>query len=130
MLNKNGVLVLSVPNVKSLDVRILKSEHNGFAFVHLQYFSLISLMALLEDNGFEVVWDYTWGASFAQILCKLLGKRSETGSYESEDVSKFRNNNRIKYLFYDVFNPIFNMFANPFNLGAHIVVYAIRGYLE
>ena len=54
--NKNGILALAVPNVDSILVKMLGSKENGCLWVpeHLNYFSKIGLIKILDLAGFKV----------------------------------------------------------------------------
>jgi SAM-dependent methyltransferase len=59
-----GVLYLVTPNIESLSARLLGRYWWGLRPAHLTYFSPKSLGLLLEKNGFEVVWNKSYGRIF------------------------------------------------------------------
>ena len=56
ILNKNGVLILAVPNPDSLDAKIYKENWAAWDVpIHHSHFNKKSMKILLENNGFKLV---------------------------------------------------------------------------
>jgi 2-polyprenyl-3-methyl-5-hydroxy-6-metoxy-1,4-benzoquinol methylase len=53
-LKSGGLMMIEVPNIDTLGVRLLQSNHRHFVEDHVSFFSGKTLSQLLEDQGFEV----------------------------------------------------------------------------
>lgn len=66
ILNSNGVLVVSVPNIKGWIVRILKKKHRHYTGIgHINYFTINTLTSMIKHAGFnEILKVRTWYEEF------------------------------------------------------------------
>ncbi len=58
MLRRDGVVLIDVPNIATWTLRVMKSRHRHFAQDYINFFSVETLGALLENNGFKVIDHY------------------------------------------------------------------------
>lgn len=54
-LEKNGILIIFVPNLLSLASRLIREKSPTFCIYHLNYFTEVSLSKLLIDSGFTIL---------------------------------------------------------------------------
>ena len=69
-LSKDGLLVLTCPNVKGFDIQILQSLSSAVDSQHLNYFHPLSLTRLVESSGFEMLEIQTPGQLDAELVRK------------------------------------------------------------
>jgi 2-polyprenyl-3-methyl-5-hydroxy-6-metoxy-1,4-benzoquinol methylase len=70
-LSKNGLLILTTPNVKGFELSMLKRISPNYGGPdHLNYYHPNSLKDLLKDNGFEVLETLTPGKLDAELVRK------------------------------------------------------------
>lgn len=78
-LDKNGVLVIAVPNHVSYDAQHYKENWAAYDVPrHLHHFELKSMKALLENNGFKL--KQTLPMKFDSFYVSLLSEKYKTGS--------------------------------------------------
>lgn len=71
ILKKNGLLVITTPNIKGFDLLTLKDKSdNTTAPDHLNYFHPKSISLLLENHGFEILEITTPGKLDAELVRK------------------------------------------------------------
>jgi hypothetical protein len=68
LLEKNGILIITCPNVKGFDIQVLKEASNTIDAEHLNYFHPDSLALLLENEGFTVIDKQTPGVLDADLV--------------------------------------------------------------
>jgi 2-polyprenyl-3-methyl-5-hydroxy-6-metoxy-1,4-benzoquinol methylase len=64
LLRPGGLIYLVTPNIESVSARLLRGYWWGLRPAHLYYFSPATLTAMLEKNGFQVVWLKRYGRMF------------------------------------------------------------------
>jgi 2-polyprenyl-3-methyl-5-hydroxy-6-metoxy-1,4-benzoquinol methylase len=82
LLGPGGYCFALVPNFRSLAVRILGAKYRYILPQHLNYFSLKTLVQLIESRGFQVVHSTTTHFNPVVILQDL---RSKTGWVPDQD---------------------------------------------
>ncbi len=78
ILTKNGLLILTCPNVQGFDIAVLKENSDQFNPEHLNYFNPKSLSLLLENNGFEVLEISTPGKLDVDIVKNKIAQKKYT----------------------------------------------------
>jgi SAM-dependent methyltransferase len=78
ILTKNGLLILTCPNVQGFDIAVLKENSDQFNPEHLNYFNPKSLSLLLENNGFEVLEVSTPGKLDVDIVKNKVAQKKYT----------------------------------------------------
>ena len=68
LINPNGLLLLTCPNVKGFDTSLLREKSGTFDHEHVNYFHPKSLGELLENCGFEVLDTLTPGLLDADLV--------------------------------------------------------------
>jgi len=68
LLEDHGLLCLTCPNVDGFDISVLKERSQSIDHEHLNYFSLPSLKARVENSGFSVIEALTPGELDAEIV--------------------------------------------------------------
>lgn len=73
LVKKGGLLVIVTPDIQSIPPKILRKRWWHYRTAHVNFFSLRSLIFLLEKNGFviEKKYRYAWNFSFYYILTRL-----------------------------------------------------------
>lgn len=71
-LRRDGLLVLSCPNVKGFEMTVLGERSNSFDHEHLNYFHPSSLSSLLSQEGLETLEVATPGELDAELVRKKL----------------------------------------------------------
>jgi 2-polyprenyl-3-methyl-5-hydroxy-6-metoxy-1,4-benzoquinol methylase len=102
ILNKGGILVIEVPNVRSFDLLISK-ERRRLSYDlprHLSHFTPAFLRKVLKDIGFSVVETDLYYPKFILSLTKLLEKKKVNLNNQSEFISEKQNVN------YDAYAPM------------------------
>lgn len=102
-LNSNGYLFISVPNFdECINDRNINNISNYFGFQHLQYFTVDSLVSLLQRNGFNII-KYNIKGSSINVICNI-----------SNDITlEFKNQyERNKKIVIDYLNERENKIAN------------------
>jgi len=76
ILNDNGIIIITCPNVKGFDMQTLGIVSDTIDHEHLNYFHLDSLNLLLKKVGFEVIENQTPGVLDADLVRnKILEKK-------------------------------------------------------
>lgn len=118
LLNKNGLLILTTPNIKGFDLMVLGDKSNNIvAPNHLNYFNIESLSYLLTKLGFEVLEILTPGKLDAEIVRKKIINKEL-------DIS---NNPFLKNILIDRWENIgkeFQDFLANNNLSSHLWIVA------
>lgn len=70
LLRPEGVLVISCPNVRGLDMIVLGSEANAIDHEHVNYFHPTSITLLFERAGFQILETSTPGRLDAELIRK------------------------------------------------------------
>jgi len=74
ILSKNGLIVITCPNIKGFDISTLKEKSDIIDTEHLNYFNLNSLSKLFSSCGFEVIEKLTPGKLDAELVRKKILK--------------------------------------------------------
>jgi 2-polyprenyl-3-methyl-5-hydroxy-6-metoxy-1,4-benzoquinol methylase len=116
-LKKNGMLVLTTPNIKGFDLLVLGKLANGICGPnHLNYFHPNSIKILLERCGFKVLEILTPGRLDVELVRK---------KYLKKELS-LENNAFLRYIFdekWDISGKFQNFLAEN-NLSSHMWVVA------
>lgn len=72
LLDAGGVLILSCPNGKGFDIRMLREKSSTVDVEHINLFNPASLTLLLESNGFEILSCQTPGRLDAELVRNAL----------------------------------------------------------
>jgi 2-polyprenyl-3-methyl-5-hydroxy-6-metoxy-1,4-benzoquinol methylase/ribosomal protein S27E len=72
IISKNGIIVITCPNIKGFDISLLKEVSESIDTEHLNYFNLNSLSSLLESCGFQVIEKLTPGKLDAELVRKKI----------------------------------------------------------
>lgn len=70
LLSKDGLLVITCPNIKGFDMTVLGKESDSYDVEHLNYFNPDSITKLLIKCGFEVMEIMTPGKLDAELVRK------------------------------------------------------------
>jgi|SRR3989344_42389 len=83
VLSKNGIIVITCPNIKGFDNAILREISESIDTEHLNYFNLDSLTKLFNLCGFEIIEKLTPGELDAQLVRKKVmeGKFDISNNY-------------------------------------------------
>ncbi|MCK4650917.1 class I SAM-dependent methyltransferase [Candidatus Babeliales bacterium] len=118
ILKKDGLLILTTPNIKGFDMLVLGEKSDGIvAPVHINYFNIDSLSLLLKSCGFKVLEVLTPGKLDAKIVRdKIINKEL--------DVDK---NPFFMYLFLEKWDDLGNSFQKFLSdnlLSSHLWIVA------
>lgn len=80
LLAERGVLVLSTPNEKSLEMRLLKALSSNISFDHVRFYNPHSVSILLERFGFDVLQIETPGL----LDVEMIQRQFELGKLDLE----------------------------------------------
>lgn len=64
ILKKDGIVAIGTPDIESLVAKILGSKNPYIIRMHLIYFSPKTLRRILEEEGFKVIYQGTYGRTF------------------------------------------------------------------
>ncbi len=78
LLTDDGLLILSTPNEKSLEMRVLKTLSSNIPFDHVRFYNPHALTILLERFGFEVLMIETPG----RLDVEMIQRRFEAGELD------------------------------------------------
>jgi SAM-dependent methyltransferase len=86
LLRKGGIIYITTPNFNSLNSRILKDKWNVISYPeHLNYFSKLSLDALMTSNGFKRLSLRTEGISPGRLFKSRQGEKMDFSNEENID---------------------------------------------
>lgn len=71
LLNKNGLLILSTPNVDGFETKILREKTPTMWFDHIRLYNTKSIKVLLKNNGFKTLEVSTPGELDVEIVSKI-----------------------------------------------------------
>ena len=117
LLNTNGLLFLSCPNMMGLDTIILREKSKSVGGEHINMFNPESLEILLSRCGFKIIDIFTPG----KLDAELVRKSVLNGDYDLDD-QRF-----LKHILIDRWNELcepFQEFLAHNNLSSHMVAVA------
>lgn len=89
-MKNNGLLLVMVPNLKSLATRIIREKSPTFTWQHLNYFTIASLSKLLQKHHFSV--------RFKETLISEVGNIHNYLSFEDPYMGISENNPAFDFL--------------------------------
>lgn len=118
LLNKNGLLILSTPNVDGFETKILKNKTLTMWFDHIRLYNTKSIKVLLERNGFETLEITTPG----ELDIEIINKKYRTGNINID------TNAALKFILDkgDTYKQQFQNYLKRNNLSSHMKIVAKR----
>jgi len=121
LLRPSGLLVVRTPNIDSIIFELLGRHWGHLALpAHVLFFSPVTLRAVLEKNGFEVLYMQTWTSPIANEIYELLKgiikiltlrkhiDNSESVTIQRQYINKLVNkSNLVKIIFNKVTMPVY-----------------------
>ncbi len=94
---RGGIIVVEVPNFRSMGVKILKDRWSGIDVPrHLFHFSTDTLIKMLEKAGFKVMASHKWRGTYkSDISIRNMQKYWISDGYEAPQI-------KIKFYFYKI----------------------------
>ncbi len=118
LLSKDGLLIITTPNIKGFDLLLLRDKSNNVMPPnHINYFNIKSLSLLLEEGGFEILEVLTPG----KLDVELVRSKVVAGEYD------ITQNPFLKRIIIDEWEEIgekFQKFLSENKLSSHLWVVA------
>ena len=126
MLLKNGLLIITCPNIKGFDITVLGALSDIIDHEHLNYFNPQSISCLLKDCGFEVLEiltpenanEYTFAARKGTTAYGFIKNNYENNMFDEEKVVFPIENEK---LFSMVENKLINFIIYDYARGLKLV---------
>lgn len=135
LLADDGILFLRTPNINSLQSKVLKHKWYGIISLHLIYFDMQTMRAILDKAGFEIISmnckNYTGVLSFFHKTCqyvvyKFLPRKSATNStFHTDNTVQTTKFSKLAYI-KGIFMQLIDIFGGYINMGNDLTVIAKR----
>ena len=89
LMSHDGLLLILVPNFKSLATKIIREKSPTFNWKHVSYFSVDSLNSLVKSCGFDLIHCETVISEIDNIKSYLNGKHPYQGYGDPKNIFEF-----------------------------------------